>query len=132
MSKDVYDCINASWSGNYQRKDGAIVAADHQLTAVSQREFFNALITETTIPALDGASKDPAYLTLKFAPEYTPITKASGKVTGESTKKQKLWLPSNFRLAIDGLDCTKVRGVDSFTVKQSVVTDDIGDVRDYQ
>ena len=41
MSTDVYDWINASWSGNYQRKDGAIVAADHQLTAVSQREFFH-------------------------------------------------------------------------------------------
>ena len=132
MSTDVYDWINASWSGNYQRKDGAIVAADHQLNAVSQREFFNALVTETGIPALDGASKDPAYLTLKFAPEYTRVTKASGKVTGPAKADQKLWLPSNFRVQIDGLDCSRVSAVDSFTVKQSIVTDDIGDARDYQ
>jgi phage tail-like protein len=132
MSKDVYDWINASWSGNYSRKNGAVVATDHKLDAVSQREFFNAIVTETTIPAMDGSSRNPAYLTLKFAPEYTRITKASGKVTSPVGKgDQKLWLPSNFRVTIDGLDCTRVSAVDSITVKQSVATDDIGDARDY-
>ena len=131
MSKDVYDWINASWIGNYSRKNGAVVATDHTLAAVSQREFFNALVTETTIPPLDGSSKNPAYLTLKFAPEYTRITKASGKVTSPAKGDQKLWLPSNFRVTIGGLDCTRVSAVDSFTVKQSVATDDIGEARDY-
>jgi len=129
MSKDVYEWINASWSANYQRKNGAVVAVDQKQTAVSQREFFNALVTETSFPKLDGGSKDPAYLTLKFAPEYTRTSKASGKVSAPS--KQKLWLPSNFRLTIDGLDCTRVRSVESFTVRQSLATDDIGDARDY-
>ena len=59
MSKDLYDWINASWSGSYVRKNGAVVAMDQKLVAVSQREFFNALITETTMPALDGSSKEP-------------------------------------------------------------------------
>jgi len=131
MATDIYYWINASWSGKYQRKNGAVVTTDQKLTAVSQREFFNALLTETTFPTMDGGSKDPAYLTIKFAPEYTRITKASGKVTGTTNSKQKLWLPSNFKVKIDGLDCTKVRSVESFTVKQSVATDDIGDARDY-
>ena len=131
IANDVYDWINASWTGNYQRKNGAIVTTDQKLTAVSQREFFNALITETQIPALDGSSKEPGYLTIKFAPEYTRTSKASGKVTGQTNSKQKLWLPSNFRVQIDGLDCTRVRSVESFTVKQSVATDDIGDARDF-
>ncbi len=132
MSKAIYDWIAASWAMNYQRKNGAIVACDYKLDAKSQREFFNALITETGIPACDGASKEPAYLTLKLAPEYTRNTKASGKASGEYGKnEQKLWLPQNFRLSIDGLDCTKVAKVDAFTVKQTAVTDDIGDARDY-
>jgi len=132
MSKAIYDWIQASWAMNYQRKNGAIVACDYKLDAKSQREFFNALITETGIPACDGASKEPAYLTLKLAPEYTRNTKASGKASGEYGKnEQKLWLPQNFRLSIDGLDCTKVAKVDAFTVKQTAVTDDIGDARDY-
>jgi phage tail-like protein len=132
MTKAIYDWIAASWQMNYQRKNGAIVACDYKLDAKTQREFFNALITETTIPAADGASKEPAYLSIKFAPEYTRYSKASGKAAGEYGKnEQKLWLPSNFRLEIDGLDCTKVNKVDSFTIKQTVQQDAIGDARDY-
>jgi hypothetical protein len=132
MTKAIYDWIAASWMMNYQRKNGAIVACDYKLDAKTQREFFNALITETTLPACDGSSKEPAYLSIKFAPEYTRYSKASGKAAGEYGKnEQKMWLPSNFRLEIDGLDCTKVNKVDSFTIKQSVQTDAIGDARDY-
>ena len=103
--------------------------ADQNFVAVSQREFFQAFITETTIPALDGASKEPAYLTLKFAPEYARTTKAAGKLTGPAKGNQKLWLSSNFRLTIDGLDCTRVSQVDQFTIRQSVAPDEIGEVR---
>lgn len=132
MTKAIYDWIAASWMMNYQRKNGAVVACDYKLDAKTQREFFNALITETTLPACDGSSKEPAYLTIKFAPEYTRYSKASGKATGEYGKnEQKMWLPSNFRLEIDGLDCSKVNKVDSFTIKQTVQQDAIGDARDY-
>jgi hypothetical protein len=131
MTSDVYQWINASWSGNSIRKSGAVVAADQRYVAVSQREFFNALITEVTFPKLDGSSKEPAYLTLKCAPEYTRTAKASGGITPVAKADQKVWLSSNFRVAIDGLDCTKVSAVESFTVKQSVVKNDIGEARDY-
>lgn len=130
MSADLFDWISASWKANYMRKNGAVVAANQQFVAVSQREFFNALITEVTVPKLDGSSKDPGYLTLKCAPEYTRSSKASGNVTPIAKGDQKIWLPSNFRITIDALDCTKVRTVESFTVKQSVASDDIGDARD--
>src|SRR5687767_3921125 len=132
MNKAIYEWIAASWAMNYQRKNGAIVACDYKLDAVSQREFFNALLTETTIPACDGASKEPAYLTVKLAPEYTRYSKASGKAAAELGKgEQKLWLPANFRLEIDGIDCTKVNKIDSFTVKQAAIADKLGDARDY-
>jgi hypothetical protein len=103
MAKAVYDWI----------------AADYRLEARSTREFFNALITETTIPAMDASSKEPAYLTLKLAPEYTRFKRASGKVTGADGKgRQKLWLPSNFRLEIAGPDYKRVSRIEAFTVKQ--------------
>ncbi|MGZ4354398.1 MAG: phage tail protein [Gaiellaceae bacterium] len=130
MAQAVYDWIAASWKMNYQRKDGSIVAADYTLKAQSERQFFNALLTETTIPALDASSKDAAYLTITFAPEYTKAVKGKGKLAPPAGK-QKLFLPSNFRLELDGIDCTHVSKIDSFTVKQTVVTDDIGDARDY-
>ena len=129
MGKEVYDWINASWTKEFQRRNGAIAAADSTLTVVSQREFVNALFTELTIPALDGTSKDPAYFTLKISPEYTKTVKASGKMAAPDKRDQKLWLPSNFRVAIDGLDCTRVSRVDSFTVTQSVASEDLGETR---
>lgn len=132
MTKGVYDWIAANWNMNYQRKNGAIVACDRNLAAKAKREFYNSLITETTIPTCDGSSKEPQYMTIKFSPEYTRFAAASGNASGEFGKnEQKMWLPSNFRLQIDGLDCTRVNKVESFTVKQTVQTDDIGDARDY-
>jgi len=126
MDPMLFDWINTSWTGKAQRKDGAIVTADANLSVNRQRDFARALITETTFPALDGSSKEPAYLTLTLAPEYTRDSKPSGKVTAEPGR-QKLWLASNFRLAIDGLDCTRVMRVDALTVKQTLV--EVGDVR---
>jgi hypothetical protein len=131
MSKAVYDWISASWQMNYRRKTGAIVAADFNYDVRRRREFSDALITETTIPACDGSSKDPAYMTLKFSPESTLVVPATGKVAApQPGTQQKTWLPSNFRLDIKGLDCTRVNKIEAFTVKQGIVTDDVGESRD--
>jgi phage tail-like protein len=132
MTKPIFEWIKASWQGNYQRKKGAITACNHKLEAMNVREFYEALVTETTIPAMDGGSKEPAYMTLKFAPEWIRFKKGDNKkVTGETGKgEQKAWLPSNFRLEIPGLDCKKVNKFDAFTVKQSAVEDAVGDTRD--
>jgi hypothetical protein len=133
MAPEIYDWISASWNSNFARKNGAIVAADYKLDAKSEREFFNALITETTIPACDAASKDPAFLSIRFSPEFTRFSKASGKISTEAGKStQKTWLPANFRLEIDGIDCSKVSKIESFTVKQTVVDSPTGNSRDYQ
>lgn len=133
MSKPLYDWIAQSWKMNYTRKNGSIVAMDQSLTPKSERQFTQALLTETTIPAMDGSSKEPAYITLKFSPETIRLVPpSSGDKPGEYGKnEQKMFLPSNFKFEIDGLDCSKVNKVESFTVKQSTVKDDIGDARDY-
>lgn len=132
LTKNLFDWIASSWMSDYSRKNGSILSADYQMNAKSEREFHNALITETTIPAMDAGSKEPASLTIKFAPEYTRYRQASGKLAAPMGKaEQKLWLPSNFKLEIDGLDCTRVSKVDSFTVKQSVAKDQVGEARDY-
>jgi phage tail-like protein len=131
MSTTFYDWISAAWNQNYQRKSGAIISTDFDLTPISERQFENALITETTIPALDASSKDAAYLTVKFSPEYTRNAKPTGTVGKLTADKQKAFVPSNFRIEIDGLDCSKVNKVDALTVRQTVSTDVIGDARGY-
>ncbi|HKW78195.1 MAG TPA: phage tail protein [Candidatus Limnocylindria bacterium] len=133
MSKAFYSWISATWSANPQRKDGSIVAADFNLNAMQKREFFNALITEIGIPACDASSKDAAFMTLKFAPEFTRTQKASGKVSGgDFGTKQKMWLPSNFRLEIPSLDTTTVTKIEALTIKQKVVENPTGELRDFQ
>jgi phage tail-like protein len=130
MGSVVYEWLQAAWKMNYVRKNGSVVAYDSSLEARSEREFFNALITEVTIPAMDASSKDQCYMTVKFAPEMVRTKKASGKVTlPPVTAAKEMWLASNFRLEIAGLDCSKVSAIGSFSVRHAAVTDAIGDAR---
>lgn len=126
---DVYPWIAESWKGQAKSRDGAIVETDARLAPQARREFRHALITETTIPTLDAASKAPGQLTVKLAPEEVKRTKAGGAAGQRAGAKQKQWLASNFRLELDGLETKNVNKIDAFTVKQTVATDDVGDVR---
>lgn len=134
MSKGVYDWIAATLTGNRDqaRKSGAVVATDFNYNIQSTREFTDALITEVGFPALDAGSKDPAFITVKFAPSQTADKSRSGQLSAPAKQQQKQWTPANFRLDIKGLPTGKISKVDAITVKQTTVTDDIGDARDYQ
>jgi hypothetical protein len=125
----VFTWIAESWTGRAKPRDGAIVETDARLAPQARREFRQALITETTIPTLDGASKAPGQLTVKLAPEEITRRKASGAAGQHAGAKQKQWLASNFRLELDGVETKTVSKIDAFTVKQTVAADDVGDVR---
>lgn len=130
-SKPICDWISGTFDRNYQRKNGAIIAADYRLDERQRLSFQGALLTEISIPACDAASKDPAYMSLKISPENLKWEGGKGKLLGDSKGSQKLWLPSNFRLDLPGLDCTKVQKIDAFTIKQSVAENSLGAERDY-
>lgn len=126
---DVFTWIAESWKGQAKPRDGAIVETDARLTPQERREFRHALITETTIPTLDAASKAPGQLTVKLAPEEITRKKAGGAAGPKVGAKQKQWLASNFRLELDGVETKTVSKIDAFTVKQAVAADDVGDTR---
>ena len=129
VDKNFYNWIAASWSGNYQRKNGAVLFADYKLDTQRKLDFFNALVTETSIPECDASSKEPAYMSIKIAPEYTRTGTPAGKV---SASKAEMWLPSNFKLDIGGTDCTRVNKIEAIVVKQNVASDAIGVGREAQ
>jgi phage tail-like protein len=129
MANELYDWISASWDRKYARKNGAVVSTDNKLAPVAEVQFTNALLTETTIPALDASSKEAAYLTVKFAPEYTRAGKPSTKLGKLATDKQKVFTAANFKVEIDGLDCSRVNKVDAFTIRQVVVPANVGEAR---
>ena len=128
LAPPIYEWIRKTLEGTYARKDGAIVAADFKRQAIETRAFADALVTQIGIPAADAASKEPAYLTVAFAPDSIQYAPSSEQLPGVGKADQKAWLPANFRLEIKGLDTTRVAKVDEIVIKQS--QDDLGELRD--
>jgi hypothetical protein len=130
MEKPFYDWIKASISGMPPGKNGAIVTMDYNNKPTRRLEFKNALITEVGFPALDGASKDPAYLAVKFAPQYTQKTLPGGAIP-IAAKPQKTLLPSNFALKIKGLEqaCVRVSRIEALTIRKKTAANPVGDMR---
>jgi hypothetical protein len=130
--KELLDWVSATVDGNGQRKDGSIFALDARLNEGARRNFRGGLITEITFPACDAASKEATSMNVKIAPELIESLPGSGKNNfAVSIKKQKQWLPSNFRLEIPGVDCSKVKKVDAITIKQPLLQHSVGEPRSF-
>jgi len=138
MSARFYDWIKESLQpGKLSRKDGTIYVCDYDHHPRGSLAFTHALISELSFPALDAASKDAAKLTVKLAPELirssrTPPKADGTKLTVTKQQQQKKWLPSNFKLEIDGLDCTHVNKVGPLVARRAVVERAVGELRDYE
>jgi hypothetical protein len=137
MPEPLQKWIAASLAMTSVRKNGAIITADLDMKERSRLEFFNALLSELTIPACDASSREAGVLTVKLAPEYTrPVAGKGSQLPAYlgGAKQQKTWLPSNFRLQIQGLEaaCTRINKIDALTIKTKVAENPIGELRDYE
>lgn len=119
-SRTVLAVIKDTLDLKSKRYTGSITSIDAAGNATSVLDFGNAVVSEIGFPAFDAASKNEVTLTLKYSPEYTRYKKGSGKVQSAAPvgSKVKPWVASNFRLTIDGVDCSKVTKVGAITVKQ--------------
>lgn len=120
---DIARWIQGSWDRQFSRRNGQVTHANDQYEPTFEHQFTNALITETTFPSLDGSSKEPGYLKVKIQPEKVEAKKSTrgGKIGQPASGKQKMWLCSSFRFALDGIDeMDYVNKLDSFTIKQGV------------
>ena len=120
--------VSSMWQGQAAQRNGSLMAVDSSGNSVSELQFRDALVTEVTVPACDGASKEPFYLTIKLAPEQIQNVKGSGKATA-SGASVKASLSSAFRLDIDGVDCKNVRRIEPLTAKLGVISDAAGEQR---
>lgn len=138
MSQAFYQWIQNTLDYQHTRKNGSVISANYDQIEMSRMTFYNALLTEFGMPALDGSAKDAAKMTVKFAPEFTRTKIGQGaKLTGFKTDPniQKKWLTSNFRIRIDGIPddvLQRVNKIEALTVKQKVVEHALGETRDYQ
>ena len=125
--------ISQAWAGKPMPRNGSIITADVNYKSTTERQFRDALITETTIPTLDGASKDAGYLTVRLTPAAVVSRKGTGAdVRGTVAPKRTMWLRSNFRFELDGLPTGRVARIDSFTVRTLAIGSPTGEVRKVQ
>jgi T4-like virus tail tube protein gp19 len=120
-AKDMLRWIQKSWKRkDDHRRNGQITYADFDMRAMFEHQFYRALITETTFPTLDGASKEGGYLTCKLQPESADTTALGApgpRISSNLSPLQKMWTPAAFRLNIDGIgDMQYVNKINSFTV----------------
>jgi hypothetical protein len=132
MPKVLNDWVSATLNGKIQRKSGAIVSANFDYKEKSRLQFYDALISEIGFPALDGASKDGVYLTLKLLPERAmPLAGSDAKVKVDvGDRKNLASTAANFRLSIAGLDCKRVNRIEAFTIKSVLREDKVGAQRE--
>ncbi|HAB15512.1 MAG TPA: phage tail protein [Verrucomicrobiota bacterium] len=128
LEQSMADWISTMWSGKFSVRNGRVLLANRNNQTVDSRRFTNAVLTEVGVPALDASSKDVGYLTVKLAPEAVVREKPGGQISPVSSRA-KAWLTANFRLEIDGLDCTRVAKIDGFTIKQKMVEESLRDRR---
>jgi hypothetical protein len=84
----------------------------------SSAEFLSILPQELDLPVLDAASKDLLVWSLRFSAPTARLTTPSGKIHKPPTSKPVSALASNFRVAIDGIDTSRVSKVEAITLKQ--------------
>ena len=108
-ARPLFDWITTAWQGTLAQKNGAVIRVDINGRPQAKREFVKAILVETTVPMLDGASSNPADFTVRLAPkrtrDVTPPTTLPP--TSPSAPGDTPFLSANFRLNIDGLDCTE-------------------------
>ncbi len=135
-SGPLADWIRAWLGGNLLWHSGAIVEFDRDFRETS-RFPFRATIREVEFPALDANRREPAYLTVRLAPEETERQtgsgamqpKDAGMIRGAPTKPPR---SCDFRLHIDDLETKPVSEVGPLVVRQVIGEPMVGEAREYE
>ncbi|HWN19855.1 MAG TPA: hypothetical protein VNO19_13155 [Gemmatimonadales bacterium] len=128
-SKPVVEWVTSAWQGKNARKSGSVQILDYDFNIVGGREFTDALITGTTVSALDNSNaKAPLVLTVTVAPESVREVGGSGKAQGLSPKSKPI-SSGNFRFEMGDLETSFVRRIEPFTVGQQATANEIGEMR---
>jgi hypothetical protein len=127
-ARGVYDWIAAS-RGDVQRRNGTIQLS--QGSTLLHREFFNALIAEISLPALDARNVQTGLIKLVAQPELVRESTTKGNVRTLQPKADRNWMTNGFRLSIGGLSCGRVERVEALTLQTAVTTNDVGMRREH-
>jgi hypothetical protein len=129
-AKPVIGWITDTLTKGPIQHNGAIVFADFNLTEVKRLEFFNAVLTEVTLPAADAADgKKPALLTLRITPQSTRLAGSTGrKLSALKPPSKATVLAGNFRFNVQGLEqaCKRITKVTPISAKLVLASAPVG------
>jgi len=125
MSQVFYKWIAGAFDGRgQQRMSGAVILLDQNSKPRARREFYNAIVVEVVLPALDSSQKDSAYMQVTIQPEQgrTDSTSETVDLGVYAARLAKNWYINGFRFQIEGLvtDSQHVTHIDSIDLKQGM------------
>ncbi len=82
----------------------------------SAAAFLSVLPQQVDLPALDATSKESLKWTVRFSAPTVGLTTPTNKVQGPISRRSPA-LADNFRVAIDGIDTSRVFKVEAMTIK---------------
>jgi hypothetical protein len=130
MSEKFYQWIQKSINYQSMRQDGAIITTNMDFKEIVRQNFYETLLAEVSLPAVDASSKDAAKFTLKMSPEYTETKYSNGTQAQTASivaAPQKRWQVANFKFSVDGMDCARTHKVEALNIKQNIVENTIGE-----
>lgn len=90
-----------------------------QKSVLGQNVAADCLVTRVRFPACNVNSKEPAGIEVYFNPKEYRLerVRSSGesKVGEAIAKRQKLWMPANFRVKLGNLPCSRITAVTNAT-----------------
>lgn len=128
QAEGLYTWINDSLVNNSKTYSGAIAYFDLDRQMAWERTYYDAYVTEITVPALGGDASDSPYMTVKLQPRTVEEKCGTGRFEGElvSEEQQKRWSNANFQVEMGGIGQGAGK-VESFSWKQTVTQDKTGD-----
>ncbi len=131
LTPSVSSWLAEFFTGVRPRRDGTIVLCSTDHKPCEERSFYDALVSEVSFPAGSGDSKDATFINVKWVAEtISNLPKDAGSPNNPPPVNQPTFLPTAFKLSLDGAPISAVMSVDGITIKQSNVRDDIGEARD--
>jgi hypothetical protein len=113
----VYDLINAAWDGSQAGTRGTLRRPSPKGTL--ETRFDSAFLTATGLPRLDSSNRAPASIALRVWARSLEQRPTTAELHVPVQEHQVRWRSCDFRVEIDGIDCSTVSSVASFTVKSS-------------
>lgn len=117
------------WAGNGGLRSGAYHETDFNQVETLRRDYRDAVLSEVGLPGCDSASSATPTFAFTVQPAQVQEMKGSGQALRLDTTKQR---PAAMacRIALEGLDLTRVTKVDPFAITTAVKDENVGEFRE--